>query len=275
VGHVEQCRLIRQSHAPIFSAGSTLILYEYPFNESIRTFLRLEQLFKRMAVLIFRDDPIDHHFALHTLFEVMDVGSRADIKSDLMRELERFKGQFESYRGNPAIQEGVLDDVLTRIHHAHQSLNLVAGKFGQHLNGNEWLMSIRSRISIPGGTCEFDLPAYYDWQQHPAAQRREAIQGWVAGLAPLHQGLELVLSLLRDTGRPHMVAAPNGHFHHSLKEGRSFSLLRLRIDPALGLIPEISGNRLMVVVRLMREDAEGKLKQVHEGDPSFELTLCG
>jgi cell division protein ZapD len=24
---------------------------------------------------------------------------------------------------------------------------------------------VRSRISIPGGTCEFDLPAYYAWQQ--------------------------------------------------------------------------------------------------------------
>ena len=44
----------------------------------------------------------------------------------------------------------------------------------QALTGNEWLMSIRSRISIPGGTCEFDLPAYYAWQQHTAARRRLA-----------------------------------------------------------------------------------------------------
>ena len=31
-------------------------------------------------------------------------------------------------------------------------------------------MSIRSRISIPGGTCEFDLPAYYAWQQLDAGR---------------------------------------------------------------------------------------------------------
>ena len=30
-------------------------------------------------------------------------------------------------------------------------------------------MSVRSRISIPGGTCEFDLPAYYAWQHRDAA----------------------------------------------------------------------------------------------------------
>jgi cell division protein ZapD len=135
-------------------------------------------------------------------------------------------------------------------------------------------MSIRSRINIPGGTCEFDLPAYYAWQQHDATQRRTDLQHWMAGLAPLHQALELVLSLLRDTGRPNMVAAPAGQFQHSMKEGRTYLLLRLRIDPALALVPEISGNRLMVVVRLMRQDAEGRLKLATDTNTAFELTLC-
>ncbi len=255
-------------------SGGPLIRYEYPFNESVRTLLRLEHLFNRMATLVFREAPIDHHFALVTLFEVMDVGSRADIKSDLLKELERYKTQFEGYRGNPAIQESVLDAVLQRIDHAHHGLNGISGKCGQNLTTNEWLMSIRSRINIPGGTCEFDLPAYYAWQHFPAAQRQLDLQQWLSGMAPLHQALELVLSLLRDTGRPHMVAAPSGQFQQSMKEGRTYQLLQLRLDPALGLVPEISGNRLMLVVRLMRQDAEGRLKLAADVDTSFELTLC-
>jgi hypothetical protein len=54
----------------------TLVLYEYPFNESIRTMLRLEHLFKRLTLLVPRDEPVDHHFALVTVFEIMDVASR-------------------------------------------------------------------------------------------------------------------------------------------------------------------------------------------------------
>ena len=69
--------------------------------------------------------------------------------------------------------------------------------------------------------------------------------------------------LLRDAGHPHMVAAPCGQYQQSLKEGRTYQLLRLRIDPALALIPEISANRLMVSIRLMRPDADGKLK-IHQ-----------
>jgi cell division protein ZapD len=91
----------------------------------------------------------------------------------------------------------------------------------------------------------------------------------------MFQALELMLSLLRDAGHPHMVAAPGGLFQHSMKEGRVYQLLRLQIDPALGLIPEISGNRLMVTVRLMRQDADAKLKLASDVDASFELTLCG
>jgi cell division protein ZapD len=50
-------------------------------------------------------------------------------------------------------------------------------------------------------------------------------------------------------------------------------LLRLRIDPTTGLIPEISGNRLMFSVRLMRQGDDGRLHLAQE-DGAFELTLC-
>ena len=42
----------------------------------------------------------------------------------------------------------------------------------------------------------------------------------------------------------------------------------------MGLVPEISGNRLVVSVRLMRQDDDGKLRAAKE-DAVFDLTLCG
>ena len=236
--------------------------------------LRLEHLFDRLGILMHREDPVDHHYALSTIFEVMDVASRADLKSDVLRDLDRYKAQFMSYRGNPAIEERILDDVLGRIEHAHNGLNQLQGKAGQALAANDWLMSIRSRVSIPGGTCEFDLPAYYAWQHEPAAKRQADVQRWALTLSPLAEALKVMLGLLRDAGHPHMVAAPNGQYQQSLKENRNYQLLRLRIDPALGLIPEISANRLLVSIRLMRPDADGKLKIASDTDAGFELTLC-
>ena len=90
---------------------------------------------------------------------------------------------------------------------------------------------------------------------------------------PLAEGLNVLLSLLRDSGIPHKVAAAAGQFQQSLGAGRVYSLLRMRIDPSLGLIPEISGHRLMISIRLMRQDEDGRLKPSQQ-DASFELTLC-
>ncbi|MFZ5548768.1 MAG: cell division protein ZapD [Pseudomonadota bacterium] len=250
-----------------------MVLYEYPFNESIRTMLRLEHLFARLHALLPRDSAVDHHFALVTLFEIMDVASRADLKSDLLKELERHKAQLQAYRGNPSVSEAALDEVIARIDHAFAGLNHLAGKAGHSLNSNEWLMSIRSRISIPGGTCSFDLPAYYAWQQLPPEQRRADLTHWVDTLVPLAEALLLLLNLLRDAGVPHRVVAQGGQYQQSLPAGRTYQLLRLRIDETLGLVPEISGHRLMVSVRLMRADAEGRLKPHHE-DTTFDLALC-
>jgi len=83
----------------------------------------------------------------------------------------------------------------------------------------------------------------------------------------------LLLKLLRETGVPQWVAAEKGVFQQAMPPGRSFQLLRLRIDPSLNLVPEISGNRLLVSVRLLRPENGAKPQPCSE-DASFEVTLC-
>ena len=258
---------------PVDSGISALVLYEYPFNEGIRTMLRLEHLFGRLKELVRRDSAMDHHFALATMFEIMDVASRADLKSDVLKELERHKTQLMSFRGHPSIAEGVLDEVICRVEQAFIGLNQLAGKAGHALASHEWLMSIRSRISIPGGTCEFDLPAYYAWQQHEPARRRADLQGWINQLVPLGDAIRVLIGLLRDSGAPQRMMAMAGSYQQSLPQGRSYHLIRVRLDAGDGLVPEISGHRLMVSVRMMKADAEGRLRP-SVADTAFELTLC-
>ncbi len=258
---------------PVVGKHHALILYEHPFNEGIRTMLRLEHLFKRLGELMARESALDHHFALATLFEVLDVASRADLKSDVLKELERHRALMQSYRGHPGISESALNEVVERIEKAHAGLNAMQGKAGQSLATTEWLTSIRSRISIPGGTCEFDLPGYYAWQHLNPHKRQDDLRKWATTLLPLAQAVVVLLNLLRDNCVPQRVAAPGGQYQQRLPEGKTYHLLRLRIDESLGLVPEISGHRLMVSVRLMRPDEEGRLKPAGE-DASFEIAMC-
>jgi len=253
--------------------NNAVILYEYPFNERIRTYLRLEHLLQRLGELIKRESPIDHHYALATIFEIMDVGARADLKTDVLKDLEKQKQVLNGYRGNPAISEEVLDSITAQLEASFSAVNNLPGKVGQSLTENDWLMSIRSRISIPGGTCEFDLPAYYAWQHLTAAARQHDLHRWVLPLGPLAEAVRLLLRLLRDSGAPQKVVAPAGQYQQMLPQGRTFQLLRLNIDASLDLIPEISCNRLMVSVRLMRLEKDDRL-HTSLADSMFELALC-
>jgi cell division protein ZapD len=251
----------------------SVILYEYPLHERVRTYLRVEHLSLRLQQLMTRVDALDHHFALVTLFEIMDVAARADLKSDLLKDLDRQKHALEAYRGNPAIAEDALEQVIAQLAQRFDTLSHHAGKAGQSLSDSEWLMSIRSRISIPGGTCEFDLPAYFAWQHTTGLNRQAELAQWVATMAPLIDAVHLLLKLLRDSGTPQKVIATAGQFQQSLPQGRSFLLMRLALDETLGLIPEISGNRLMVSVRLMQQSEDKRLHACSQ-DASLELALC-
>ena len=250
-----------------------MILYDYPFNERIRTYLRLEHLFLRLTELVAREPALDHHFALTTIFEVMDVAARADLKTDVLKDLDKQKHSLDAFRGNPAIAENVLNDVINQLDQCFNAVNNLPGKAGQSLTENDWLMSIRSRVGIPGGTCEFDLPAYYAWQHKCGEQRRVDLARWVATLTPLADSIRVLLKLLRDSGAPQKVIANGGQFQQNLPQGRTFQLLRLALDSSLNLVPEISGNRLMVSIRLMRQGDDDRLHACTD-DTAFELALC-
>lgn len=251
-----------------------MILYEYPFNERLRTYLRLEQLFRRLLELITREAALDHHFALVTMFEIIEISARTDLKSDILRDLERQKTLLDGLRDKPGIVQDMLENIIGQLDQRYSLLHSQAGKTGQILLENELLNSIRSRLDIPGGTNCFDLPAYHRWQHLPTEQRQDDLRRWGQCLKPLADAVFLLLSLLRDTGTPQQVAATQGHFQQTLPSSKAYQLLRLRIDPRLGLVPEISGNRLMVSVRLLRASADGCSLHACTDDADFELTLC-
>ena len=96
---------------------------------------------------------------------------------------------------------------------------------------------------------------------------------WAQTLMPMAEACRSCSACCATLAAPHKVAATAGQFQQSLPPGRVYQLLRMRIDPSLGLIPEISGHRLMISIRLMRQDEEGRLKLAQE-DTSFELALC-
>ncbi|GAB4412791.1 MAG: hypothetical protein OHK0054_01180 [Sideroxydans sp.] len=250
----------------------TMLIYEFPLSERARTLLRLEDLFSRIDYFISGKESADHHAALDLLFEIMEVASRADLKSELLQELERQKKTLGALRNNPAVAEDALEDVLDRIETASAALLNNTGKLCQHLRENEWLMAIRQRAIIPGGVCEFDLPSYHYWQHQPVPRRRDDLHGWLAPLLPVRDAIVLLLQLMRESGKTHRFTAHQGTFQQ-VQGGRVAQMLRLGLDVSLPCTPEVSANKYMLNIRFL--DADFNVKgTLYEPDVEFTLTFC-
>ncbi|MGZ5078384.1 MAG: cell division protein ZapD [Usitatibacter sp.] len=249
-----------------------MITYEYPLNERIRTLLRLEDLYDRARFFLDKDDAHDHHACLTAMFEILEVASRADLKSDLLQELDRQRTFLEALRNNPAISEDKLNGVLTEIESAFANLHATSGKTGQSLRENEWLMAIKQRAGIPGGTSEFDLPSYHAWLHHPPERRRADLQAWMKSLLPVYAGLAIVLRVLRESGRTTSLIAYQGVYQQTPAE-KPAQMLRLMLGDELACVPEISANKYALNVRFLLPEGVQKTR-VYEHDVPFELAFC-
>ena len=251
----------------------SVIRYEHPLNERIRTLMRLEDLYHRAQFFAAQADGPAHHAALAVLFEITDVAARADLKADLLQELERQKQLLTPLRSNPAIESRVLEPLLVDIDRASAALLAQTGKAGVHLRDNEWLMTIKQRTAIPGGVCEFDLPGYHYWLNGDPAARQHDLHGWIEPFLPIYDGLAIILRLLRDNGRATRQTAYRGVFQLMLTTSKVAQLLRLTVPLDLPCVPEISANKYALNIRFIGVTGMDR-GTVYDHDVEFELAFC-
>ena len=172
-----------------------------------------------------------------------------------------------------AIEAMVLDAVLSEIDVAGGSLLAQTGKVGQHLRDNDWLMAIKQRTGIPGGACEFDLPAYHHWLNLKPTARQRDLQGWLEPLLPIHSGLSIILRLLRDNGKTSRHTAYHGLFQLMLTTAKVAQLLRLSLAQDTPCVPEISANKYALNIRFVGIAGMDR-GSVFDGDVEFDLMFC-
>ncbi len=249
-----------------------MLTYEYPLNERVRTLLRLEDMFARTGYFLRANEQYAHHAALLGLFEILEIGRRADIKFDLLQELERQRQILLGYKHNPNISVDALGGALYEIEQATASLQSMTGKVGQYLRDNEWLMSIKNRTSIPGGLCEFDLPSFHFWLNQDLDSRKNDLESWLAPILPLREGSAIVLRLLRSSGQAEKHTAVRGNYQ-TMMTGKSTQMLRLQVDSSQMAIPEMSANKYMTNIRFTEPTHDGRARAV-DHDVNFVLTFC-
>ncbi len=247
--------------------------YDYPLNERIRTLLRVEDLFAKVLYHVEAGHEYSHHSALLTLLQILDVVDRAELKLDLLQELDRQRSVMIMLRGNPGIAEITLETIINEIDVTSDALRAETNKFGQTLRANEWLMSIRQRAGIPGGVCEFDVPSYHYWLGLSEVRRRQDFATWLKPLLPMQHAVVIILRILRGSGATTKLLAINGDFQQMLGGAKPAQMLRIEVAEDVVCFPEVSANKYAINIRFNVLESAQK-PQKYEDNVNFTLTLC-
>ncbi len=265
---------MRQEPASGTRARARVVVYEQPLNERVRTLLRLEMLFRRTRHSLARSTPWDSRAALEGLLEIMAITGRSDLRSEILKELERLAGVLGELASDPRVDQQRLARVLGEMEALVDVLRHGNGRFGDALKDNEFLAAVRQRVAIPGGTCGFDVPALQFWLEQPPELRRGDLEAWLAVFAPVETAAELILRLIRESAVPTRVVAEGGFFQRNLEGGRLCQMVRVGLPDGQGLYPEVSGGRHRVTVRFLEHDIRGGRPRQTARDVPFDFTCC-
>ena len=249
-------------------------IFEQPLNERIRTCLRIETLMSRIHYFVALKGDWSGYSALLGILEITSLLERGDFKQELIKELERHHSSLKSLASYDGVDKSRLDLTLNKQKNAIERIHRLDGKLGEHLKRNEFLLAIKQRTTIPGGNCDFDLPALRFWLNQSHQFRVKDLNRWAAPYVELDSVIELILSVIRDSAEPKQVIAEKGFYQQGLDPKQSNQLLRISIPANCDYYPEISAGKHRYSVRFLNPLPTDKIPTQVKQDVPFLLWRC-
>lgn len=250
------------------------IVYEQPLNERTRTFMRLEYLFRQAGYHLEHSSEWDSRATLNCILEIVDIFGHTNLKSEVIKELERHSSNLKRLGENPSVDSEQLGRVLDRINGHIDSMHGINGQIASELKNSEFLTSIRQRNAIPGGTCDFDLPAFHYWLQQPAEVRNRDLVRWLGNFDAIGQAIRLILSMTRDSTPLKHAVAKGGLYQRTLDPNLPCQLVRIALPADAPYFAELSGGRHRFTARFLLFPAAEERARPTDGDVEFELACC-
>ncbi|MDH3715518.1 MAG: cell division protein ZapD [Gammaproteobacteria bacterium] len=253
---------------------SKVAVFEQPLNERVRNFLRFQFLFRRLDHHLNRSSAWDTHAALSTLLEIVNLTSRFDIKSEVMKELERQNTAFQQFVDDPGVDDRRLASVMARQKDFIDALHGQKGQIAHLAAQNEFLGAVRQRAAVSGSTCSMDLPIYQFWLNTPIEKRREEISAWVEPMQTVRAAVELTLEAIRKSSSATEQLAARGFYQQNLNLARPLQLVKVSFRERLDLFPEISAGKHRFTIRFLEHVSVNKRPEQTQDDVAFLLTCC-
>jgi len=234
-----------------------MITFEYPLTEKMRSYLRFEFLFLQINKSNQFTHESDATLFFKSLFELLELSDRCDIRHDLVKDLRLLSDQLNEWLQHDEVDKNAVSALLSEITELIEAV-IAMPKQLRYFKTNRFLTSLKQRFCIPSGSCNFDLPQYHFWlAEGPQKQAKDA-KVWLSHFEALQKALLLFLKIKRSQGTISTQTAVNGFYQGSV-EGSCF--VSIELESSVGVYPMISGHKDRYSVRFMSADIENHLSE--------------
>ncbi|NIL94536.1 MAG: cell division protein ZapD [Woeseiaceae bacterium] len=248
--------------------------YEQPVSERMRTFMRLEFLYRQMLYNCELETDWSTRATIGGLLEILAILSRGDVRSEVHKELDHQLDLLQRFQSQPGVDKRRLETLVHNLIQSRTDVDGIGTGYLQTLKQSDFLNAIKNRSTIPGGTCEFDLPEYSHWLRQSHGRRQQDLEMWIGAIRPLCDAVLEALWLIRESGQPVDKVAINGMYQHNMQKDAHCRLLRVTLPAESTLYPEISGSQHRFTVRFL-EWSTVDSRAVQTGhDVPFQLSIC-
>lgn len=236
--------------------------------------IRLDLLFDQLAYFSKAKNVWDNTNAVNVINDILDFTSRTDIKSEVIKELERQQNIIQSLLPQPGINEKKTLKLLEDIKQLTDDLHSVSGAIGQGLQQNIILNSAKQKSILPGSSGSFDSPLYLHWINQPSASRISQLHEWSSSFNHLSKAIKLALQTIRDSGDNAEQIAENGFYQDNLDLSKQYQLIRVAIPSTADYFPEISAGKHRFSIRFLSNKDYISNPEQTKNDIPFILCNC-
>lgn len=250
------------------------ISYEFPLNERMRVFIRLEQLFLQLDHFLAGSSIWDKRASVGTLVDILQVFSRHDLKAETLKELERHANRLNQLSSHEGVDTKKLRKILDDLNSTSKILYATNGKIDISSMKSDLFQTISQRSSIPGGTCSFDLPSYHYWLEQEKQRQDEDLNMWINQFSPIRTAVDLILNFIRQSGCITKETAHLGFYQATLDQTQPYQIVIIKLLRTTPYFVEISGGKHRLTTRFMSAYSGNTRPKQADTDVQFLLSYC-
>ena len=232
--------------------------FELPLNERIRRLISLENVFTRLNNQINNMNAFSEFSCFQSYFHMHAVASRADIKIEIVQELDKLITKKKLLSKTKKNLEQIKKLVTAK--KDLDKLNVTQGNF---FGNDKFLQEIKTASISPSGIVSSDLPRLQLWIQSnsPKTKQNYFIKK-IEPYIPIFNSLKTYLEIIRDTIKFESLSSlENGLVSYQLDPAAKHDLIQIQTPQKLNLFPNLTSNKYTINIQFNSTNKAIKLKK--------------